>query len=81
MNSVATATPCSLNDVEICYKGIHEIYTINEDGHEEHLKETYGDESYPAYYYCNGCQQDWVINVMQSQEQAWELVKEHLNAA
>lgn len=66
VNSVAgaklSAVPenfCTLDDVELVFSGVQDVYYINEDGGAESLKETYADESYFAYFYCNGCQEQW----------------------
>lgn len=72
--------PCELSDVEIVYKNVETIYKIDEEGEGVELKETYEDESSPKYYYCTNCQTDWIINIVQTKEQAFALVKEHLNA-
>ena len=69
---------CTINDVELVYKGVHDVYTINEDGEILELKETYGDESYFGYYYCESCGEDWSGTAFQDREQAFKLVKEHL---
>lgn len=85
VNSVAVAKQeddqnfCTIDDVEVVYTGIQDIYTVTDDGMAGDLKETYGDESEFAYYYCQGCETDWARSVVQSQEQAWELVKAHLS--
>lgn len=63
----------------MCEKGIQEISFVDESGFRTELKETYLGEAYLAYYYCNGCGTDWVINLMQKQDRAWQLVKEHID--
>lgn len=74
------ATNCQLEDVEICYVGVQEAYTVDEDGTWGDHKETYTMEAEPSYYYCENCQEDWRITTAQDREQAFKLVKEHLNA-
>lgn len=77
--------PCTPNDVEICFKGVHEIYTVDEDGQEVESKEVYGDESYPSYYYCLNCQESFNIErddfgrIWYDKEDTWKQVKEHFN--
>ncbi len=84
-NSVLTAKQaadknfCELSDVEVVFKGVEDVYTVDENGEAGYLKETYGDESAPAYYYCHGCERDWAVTAVQSIEQCWVLVKEHLD--
>lgn len=70
---------CKLEDLEVCYKGIHEIYEVDQNGDATHSKEVYGDESYFGYYYCTGCGEDWASTSYQDQQQAWKLAKEHLD--
>lgn len=85
VNSVTVAelgmdpSSCTIEDVEVCFKGVEDIYNVSENGEEESLRETYGDESYPSYYYCRGCETDWAINSVQTKEQAFKLAKEHLS--
>lgn len=78
VNSEETPNFCTLDDMEAVYKGVHEVYSVDENGTAMETIETYLQESYLAYYYCNGCSQDWVINVVQDQDKAWELAKAHL---
>jgi hypothetical protein len=78
VNSAWTPS-CSIDDVEICERGIDEISYVDKDGLPTDHKETYMGEAETAYYYCDDCGEDWVVNAVQSQEQAWKLVKEHLS--
>jgi hypothetical protein len=70
---------CSLEDVEIIEKGVHSVWSVDENGEAQEHIEDYSMEAYYAYYDCTGCGQDWVINAVQDKEQAFKLVKEHLN--
>lgn len=66
-----------LSDIELVCKGVDDVYHVTEDGQIDYLKETYADDSYPAYYFCCECSTDWTINAVQDQEQCWKLVKAH----
>lgn len=86
VNSVAgaklSAVPensCTLEDIEACFNGVQEIYTVGENGQMVETKETYLGESYFAYYYCTSCGEDWRETAMQDQDKCWKLAKEHLN--
>lgn len=70
---------CELSDLEIVEKGFAEISTVGEDGYPQEHKESDAVEAYTAYYYCNNCGTDWTVTSLQTQEQAWQLAKEHLN--
>lgn len=66
-----------LSCVEIAERGVQEISYVDEDGLPTEHKETYLGEAEFAYYYCTQCGNDWSATAVQSQEQAWKLVKEH----
>lgn len=70
---------CVLRDVEIVEKGITVVSEVQEDGIVGNSKENDYNDSFVAYYYCNNCGADWTITRTQSQDQAWKLVKEHLD--
>ncbi len=71
---------CSIEDIEICEKEISEISTVDDDGQPLDHKETDMTGAVFAYYYCDGCQTDWSFTATQTQDRAWELAKEHLDA-
>lgn len=70
--------PCYLFDLEAVYKGVQEVWSVNSDGDIQELRETYGDESELAYYFCKNCEQDWTVTAVQSEAAAWKLAKAHL---
>lgn len=70
---------CSINDIEVVEKGVHSVWSVDDEGDAQVHKEDYSMEAYYAYYYCDNCGDDWVINSVQTKEQAWKLAKEHLN--
>lgn len=83
VNSVAVAElgmdpVCSLDDLEIVFKGNDAVYAVDEDGQITFEKEIYGGESYFSYYYCDRCGQDWSETAVQNQDKCWELAKAHL---
>lgn len=75
---VANEMPCTISDVEMVYKGAQQIFSVTDEGEAGYEKSVYGDEAELAYYYCNGCTTDWSVTAVQSQDEAWKLVKEHL---
>lgn len=84
VNSVAgaklSAVPenfCTLDDVELVFTGVQDAWMVDEDGEPSHLKETYADESEFAYYYCQGCGEQWHCSDG-SQSELWEKVNAHL---
>lgn len=78
--ALAEEETCDISQVELIEKDIETISYVDEDGNAADLKKTEYGGATPAYYWCNGCQRDWVVNSVQSQKQAWKLVKEHLSA-
>lgn len=70
---------CLLEDMELCERGVDSIWRPDEDGEPAYHLEDYSMEAEYVYYYCNECQQDWVINAVQDRYKAWELVKAHLS--
>lgn len=84
-NSVKTAklaahkNSCTLDDVEIVEKDIHQVLSVDENGEGVEVIETYSMEAFYAYYGCNNCGEVWDITDF-GMALAWELVKEHLNA-
>lgn len=75
---LAAPNDCTLDDLEIVFNGIQEAYTVDRSGRSDDFKETYIGGSEFGYYSCNNCGKDWSRTVLQSQEQAWGLTKEHL---
>lgn len=67
---------CSLDDIEVTVKDVHEVYTVDANGQIEDFKETYAMESYAAYYSCS-CGEDWTIG--DNQQYTWAKVKEHIS--
>ncbi len=70
---------CSIDSLELVMKGIEEVYDVDDQGQPNNVLQTYLNEAYPSYYNCSNCRQDWMINAVQSQQQAFKLAKEHLN--
>lgn len=70
---------CTLDDMEICQKNVQLISDVGFDGYPTNSQQVYHDEAVVAYYYCNECHKDWTVTATQTQEQAWQLAKEHLN--
>lgn len=70
---------CTLADVELCEKGIQQVWRVSDDGEADYLMESYFDEATFSYYYCTSCETDWAINSSQDIKKAWLLVKEHFN--
>lgn len=69
---------CTLEDIEICERGIDEISTVDPDGKPFEHKETYMGEARFAYYWCENCTESWSNQDFKTQEEAWEKVKAHL---
>lgn len=70
---------CTIEDIEMVFNGVQDVWFVDENGEATELKETSVDGQEFAYYYCNGCHQDWTETAVQSQEEAWDKVKEHLH--
>jgi len=67
---------CTLDDVEV-WRDFTTMYSVDESGEPmEVVDDTSGDFK---LYYCRNCERDWSKTILQPQEQAWALVKEHLD--
>lgn len=67
---------CSLEDIQ-SWRDFTTMYGVNENGDEMEVQDdTSGDF---RCYYCTNCGTDWSETAVQDQEQAWTLVKEHIN--
>ena len=77
--------PCTLSDIELCEKGVHQIWSVDRNGDPDYLKETYSMESHYAYYYCKNCEEtfdterDDFGRIGYEKEEEWKKVKEHLD--
>lgn len=75
----------SYEDIELCEKGVHSIWTVDEQGSAmEHL-EDYSMEAYYAYYNCTACgetfdtERDDFGRIYYDMDDTWQQVKEHFD--
>lgn len=71
--------PCELRDIELCEKGVHTIFDVDDEGNPNHAKESWFGESHFAYYYCDNCNETWDVEDPDNLNKTWVKVKEHLS--
>ncbi len=68
----------SMDDIELVEKGVHSVWSVDDDGDAQDHIEDYSMEAYYAYYDCDNCGGVFDITEL-GKDEAWQAVKEHFN--
>lgn len=70
---------CTIDDVEVCERGVDVIYDVDFYGDSTNYIETWSGDAHYAYYHCRECGESWEIETPSDKEKVWDIVKAHLN--